>query len=400
MISVGIDVSKGHSTICVLKPYGEIVSVPFEVEHTEQDLQQLVEQIQSFSDGELRVVLEATGIYHLPVVAFLQQQGIFVSVINPLSMKKYASIALRQGKTDKIDSVKIANYGIDNWYHLVDYQPETETYQELRLLSRQYLHYTSLKIKAKVNLTNLLDKTMPGIKPLLRSQSEHSNQEKLCAVVNRYWHFDNITRFTESRFVKDFAAWGEKQHFYANEKKARDIYAVAQQGVTTLSSHLPSTKLLVQAAVRTLKELEATLSLILQEMQSLAELLPEYQVAIEMPGIGPTLAVRLIAEVGDVRRFHSANALIAYAGLDSPPHQSGMLVKKRSISKRGSPALRKTGFEIISSIRKTKPSVDNAVYLFMLKKQEEGKPVKVAKIAGLNKFLRIYYARAKEAYLN
>jgi len=98
MISVGIDVSKGHSTICVLKPYGEIVSVPFEVEHTEQDLQQLVEQIQSFSDGELRVVLEATGIYHLPVVAFLQQQGIFVSVINPLSMKKYASIALRQGK--------------------------------------------------------------------------------------------------------------------------------------------------------------------------------------------------------------------------------------------------------------------------------------------------------------
>lgn len=37
-------------------------------------------------------------------------------------MKKYASIALRKGKTDKIDSVKIANYGIDNWFRLEEYQ--------------------------------------------------------------------------------------------------------------------------------------------------------------------------------------------------------------------------------------------------------------------------------------
>lgn len=35
MISVGIDVSKGKSTICILKPYGEIVSEPFEIEHTD-----------------------------------------------------------------------------------------------------------------------------------------------------------------------------------------------------------------------------------------------------------------------------------------------------------------------------------------------------------------------------
>ncbi|WP_371362103.1 hypothetical protein [Sporomusa rhizae] len=72
------------------------------------------------------------------------------------------------------------------------------------------------------------------------------------------------------------------------------------------------------------------------------------------------------------------------ARLDFPPHQSGLLSVKRSISKRGSPDLRKTGFEIINSIWKAKPSHDNAVYTFMQKKDAEGKPVKVAKIAGLN----------------
>ncbi|EGW40280.1 hypothetical protein [Desulfosporosinus sp. OT] len=46
-----------------------------------------------------------------------------------------------------------------------------------------------------------------------------------------------------------------------------------------------------------------------------------------------------------------------------------------------------------------KPSKDDAVYQYMLKKETEGKPKKVAKIAALNKFLRIYYARVKEAYV-
>ena len=45
MISVGIDVSKGKSTICMLKPYGELIKNPFEVEHTENELKDLVRSL-------------------------------------------------------------------------------------------------------------------------------------------------------------------------------------------------------------------------------------------------------------------------------------------------------------------------------------------------------------------
>ena len=38
--------------------------------------------------------------------------------------------------------------------------------------------------------------------------------------------------------------------------------------------------------------------------------------------------------------------------------------------------------------------------LAIIKKEQEGKPKKVAKVAGMNKFLRIYYARVKELYNN
>ena len=39
---------------------------------------------------------------------------------------------------------------------------------------------------------------------------------------------------------------------------------------------------------------------------------------------------------------------------------------------------------------------DDPVYLFLVKKEQEGKPYNVAKMAGVNKFLRIYYTRAME----
>jgi transposase len=127
--------------------------------------------------------------------------------------------------------------------------------------------------------------------------------------------------------------------------------------------------------------------------------LKEYETVMSMPGVGEILGPRIIAEIGDVRRFHSASALVAYAGLDAPPFQSGnYFAVNRSISKRGSASLRRTGYEIMRYLKIAKPDQDNAVYMYMIKKENEGKPLRVAKIAALNKFLHIYYARVKELY--
>ena len=52
MISVGIDVSKGKSTVCILKPYGEIVSKPFNITHTQKDLSELSSMLFRLNDEE------------------------------------------------------------------------------------------------------------------------------------------------------------------------------------------------------------------------------------------------------------------------------------------------------------------------------------------------------------
>ena len=157
--------------------------------------------------------------------------------------------------------------------------------------------------------------------------------------------------------------------------------------------------MLVLEAVRVLREIDNTLSKIITRMKELAKSLPEYPVVRSMGGVGDVLAPKLIAEIGDVRRFHSGSALVAYAGIDAPPYQSGKFIgTNRKISKRGSKLLRKIGYEVMRVLKTHKEPDDATVYRFILKKEAEGKSKRQAKIAGLNKFLRIYYARVSEVY--
>ena len=69
-----------------------------------------------------------------------------------------------------------------------------------------------------------------------------------------------------------------------------------------------TTKLLVEQAVSQLRTISAALAALKQEMQSLAACLPECPVVMEMFGVGPSLEPQLMAEIGDVRRFHSKKA--------------------------------------------------------------------------------------------
>ena len=113
-------------------------------------------------------------------------------------------------------------------------------------------------------------------------------------------------------------------------------------------------------------------------------------------GAGPVTGPQIMAEIGDVRRFTHKGALVAFAGVDAPPFQSGTFdSKNRHVSKRGSPHLRATLFQVCSVILQRRDE-GNSVYAFMDRKRAEGKHYYVYMVAGAAKFLRIYYARVKE----
>jgi transposase len=168
MVSVGIDAAKGKSTVCIMKSYGEVIVPPRDIVHTASELQSFVFLLKSFGES-VKAVMEATGTYHRPILKALLEAGIFVVVENPFVIKKYASVTLRKGKTDKLDAIKLAQYGIEKRPILKQYEENEVIYEELKLLGRQYTNYIEMRVASLNRLHALLDQTAPGIEHFLQS---------------------------------------------------------------------------------------------------------------------------------------------------------------------------------------------------------------------------------------
>ena len=138
------------------------------------------------------------------------------------------------------------------------------------------------------------------------------------------------------------------------------------------------------------------MALVKAQMIELARQLPEYDTVMAMYGVGEVTGPQLMAEIGDVRNYPRRSSIVAFAGIDPEVDKSGKnQADGKPTTKRGSPHLRKTLFQIMSTYLKRSPQ-DEPVYQFIDKKRAEGKPYYVYMTAGANKFLRIYYARVKE----
>jgi transposase len=393
MNSVGIDVSKGKSMIAVMRPFGEVVVSPFEVQHTDSELSELAKLLKSL-DGETRVVMESTGNYHAPVAWLLHNVGLYVSVVNAMLVRGYGNNSLRRVKTDRKDAVKLANYGLDHWLTLPRYVPEEATRLMLKNCYRQYQQYSKVQTMLKNNLLSLLYTAFPDANRLFSSPPRADGSEKWVDFVAVFWHCECVYELSERAFSAKYQKWCKKHGYNFNEAKASEIYASACGHIGVMPK-TDTARLLVEQAVSQLRATSAALAALKQEMQRLAVSLPEHAVVMKMYGVGPTLGPQLMAEIGDVRRFHSKKALVAFAGIDAPPHQSGQMdISSRSISKRGSASLRRTLFLVMGVILQNSPA-DESVFKFMDKKRAEGKPYKVYMMASANKFLRIYYASVK-----
>jgi transposase len=333
MNAVGIDVSKGKSMIAVMRPFGEIVASPFEVTHDNSELSKLAGKLKSLN-GETKVIMECTGVYHLPIAHALREAGLMVCTVHPMLIHDFGNNSIRKVKTDKADAIKIANYGLTTW-----------------------LDFAAV-----------------------------------------FWHCECVCGLSQKAFAERYRKWCKRAGYNFSQSKADSIYVVSC-GHPCVMPKNETTKLLVTQAIAQINAIAESLSVISREMRRIATLLPEYSVVMAFNGVGETLGYQLMAEIGDVYRFSRKESLVCFAGLEAPPHQSGKFESEnRSISKKGSPHLRKTLFQVMDRLPKHSPATD-PVYQFLDRKRTEGKHYYSYMTAGSAKFLSIYYARVKE-FLN
>ena len=394
MNAVGIDVSKGKSTVTIRRPGDIVVMSPRDIPHTQSAINDLIDLIRGL-DGETKVCMEHTGRYYEPIATWLSDAGIFVSAVNPMLIKDFGDDSLRSPKTDKADSKKIARYTLDRWAKLKQYGNMDKTRNQLKTMNRQFGFYMNQKTAMKNNLIALLDQTYPGANDFFDSPAREDGSQKWVDFVHTYWHVDCVRSKSLDAFTEHYQNWCRRKGYNFSTAKAADIYQLSSDMIAVFPKD-DSTKLLVRQAVAMLDTASATVESLRLKMNETASTLPEYPVVLAMDGVGPTLGPQLMAEIGDVTRFTHRGALTAFAGVDPGKNDSGQHIQKSvPTTKKGSPYLRKTLFQIMDGLIKRSPA-DDAVYAFMDKKRAQGKPYYVYMTAGANKFLRIYYGRVKE----
>lgn len=394
MNAAGIDVSSRKSTVAILRPFGEVVELPFEVSHSAEDLSALAQQLKSI-EGETRVVMEHTGRYYESIAKVLHEAGLYVSVVNPLLIKEYGANSLRRVKTDKADAMKIARYALDNWADLRDYTPMDTIRYNLKTLNRQFQLASKQRTASSNNLIALLEQSFPGVRKCFDSPVRGDGTQKWVDFAHAFWHVDCVRKQSLNAFSERYRKWCKRHGYFFKQANAEEVYTLAKNAVVLVPKS-DVTKVLIQEAANQLTSISRSVETYRTEMERLASMLPEYPVVMQMYGVGKSFGPQLMAEIGDVRRFERKQALVAFAGIDPMPNQSGEKnIRSNKSSKRGSPYLRKTLFNIMSIYLKCAPQ-EEPIFQFLDRKRTEGKPYYVYMTAAGNKFLRRYYAQVRD----
>jgi len=140
--------------------YNEIYGVDiskdvFDVQNSKGDYFQLTNDEKGFKNfvkklsNKSLIVMEATGYYHYLLAQYLYEQGYSVSVVNPLSVKRFIQMKLSKIKTDKSDAKAICDYAIFNEVHLYTAKDKSqaECLQLIRLIDIYIKQSTALKNK-------------------------------------------------------------------------------------------------------------------------------------------------------------------------------------------------------------------------------------------------------------
>ncbi len=131
---------------------------------------------------------------------------------------------------------------------------------------------------------------------------------------------------------------------------------------------------------------------VLDEMVELAQPLPEYDILLSIPGIAETTATSIIGELGDIRRFQSANQINAFIGIDLRHYESGNFLAKEHITKRGNPYARKILFKCIHNIASASHTNPCHIADFYEKRKDNRKRLQRSHtIASIHRLIRTMY---------
>lgn len=387
---IALDISKGNSYyqgfIAIDKPIGKAKPIIHSKEGFDE-LMVLANKIKT-EHKDVMFIFEATGVYHKGLQMYLEDNEQSYIILNPLEAAKIRKSNLRSTKTDQKDCKNIASA-----YFLRDYRThnmQDDVYVELQALNRYYGFLVQQLRMLKVQFRAVLDIVYPNFDKLYQDVYG----EIPMALLSGNPHPNSLLRKREETIAKQLKKnTSHRENYCLNEAiRIKEYVSTIQSGCQENSPEVRILKDLTEELFN--KEIQIEVHL--ETMIKKAGQNNLYHQLKTIPGIGENLAVRIIAEIGDVSRFDNHKKLVAYAGIDPKVYQSGQVTGAHlSITKKGNKHLRTLLYLAVSCSLKSKK--ETSIKIFYYKKRQQTNPLshKAALIACANKLLRIIYGMAK-----
>lgn len=384
---IAFDVSMGKSYMVVYNALKKC-ELEKEIEHNRPEFAELKLLIDNLIDGygeQPHIVFEATGVYSKALERFMRDNDYRYCRLNPLEAK-LQSDALRIHKTDRSDAHQLALTHFTNNRRIET--NSDDVYAQLKALSRHYGELDDELSIVRNRMHKVIQITFPELETIFTSKSE-----LFLNVAQLFPHPDIVLTYSKTIIKNRILASTNKRMSVKNaEEKAVKLLEAAGQSYPAVSSTDMYCDQVIVYAER-YQELLLQKEQCISKMAELARELEEYEVLLSFPGIATNSAVRLIAEIGDIRRFDNHKQLNAFAGIDIRRYQSGKFIAKDKINKRGNKQLRKLLYIIIQNMIRIRRFGQNHFvdYYDKLKKQPYNKCHKVASIACVNKLLKTIF---------
>ena len=378
MYIVGIDIGKNHHEASIVSPEGKQIGHSLRFATTHKGADSLISFIfKNIGNSPCVFGMEATGHYWYPIYSFLKAKGYTIYVINPIQSDSLRKMYIRQTKNDSIDSFLIAEvirFGQFGTTSMAD---------ENILAMRQLCRYRDSVISSRTEIKLRIGTIMEQIFPEYEKQFSSLWVSTSMGILEKYLTPENIENAPIDEL---FEIIKDKSHNRLTRAKAISIKEAAADTF--------GIKIAQDAFSFQLKQLIDRMNFLDKQIEALDCQILEYYEKFDcylhtIPGIGMIAAATILAEIGDINRFKSSSALVAFAGIDPTVRQSGEFSNTHNhMSKRGSPYLRHAIF-LAATTCSFHNSPLNAYYK---KKREQGKHHLTATGAVARKLTTVIYA--------
>lgn len=397
---VGIDVAAEFSMVAILAPDGEVYRKSFRINHTLDGFEYLASEIKKVEekyDMKVASFMESTGVYHISLFHFLNDNKFDVFTINPLITNSNKNFDIRKVKNDKQDALAIAKIcKFQNIKLSSNFDKELYT---LKSLCREYYKLTDTKSKFKKKLSNELRVIFPGYLNIFSDTTSKSSLQ----ILKQYPRPIDILSADKAEIINLLLKFSRKSMKYAENKYALLFAAAKEYLITGVSSDSLFVKL--KANISIIENFEIQIDLLLSEIKNLLssgkispDILKNIELIQSIPGIGEVTSITILSEIGNFQKFPKPKKLVAFFGLDPSVNESGKFKGSNNhISKRGTRIGRRALYAVaLASIRSKRNGLaTNSILLKYYNENMNGKSKKVGLVAVMKKLLGYIFSILK-----